>query len=234
MGLQRQALVLLSGMLGDASLWDEVVPRVDDLAAPITLPTDTRDTVSGIAGEVLRQSPDRFALAGHSLGGIIAMEMARQAPARVAKLAILNTSARAGSPAQLDQWTRLAAQVQAGGFDAVAERMASNTLPARHRSEDLVARSATMAQTVGRDGFLRQLTAQLTRPDLRPSLGAVTAPTLVLSGALDHVSPPEMQTEIAHGIPTATQAVIPDSGHMSPLETPESVADQLRRWLLIK
>lgn len=227
-----EPLVLLSGMLGDASLWAEVIPRVRDLAAPLTRRIDTADTVADIAAEVLLQSPKRFALAGHSLGGIIAMEMVRQAPSRVTRLAILNTSARAGSPSQLDQWTVLAKEVRAGGFEEAADRIALDTLPQCHRTEEMVSRSATMARTVGPNGFLRQLAAQQARPDLRPSLAAVTAPTLVLSGTLDEVSRPEMQAEIAGCVPSAVHRVIDSCGHMSPLEQPHAVAAELRQWLL--
>ncbi len=219
-------------MLGDATLWDEVVPQVGDLVEPRPCRIDTSDTVSDIADDVLQRSPERFAVAGHSLGGIIAMEIIRRAPTRVTRLAILNTSARSGSPEQRDQWTRLAQEVRSGGFGAAADRLATVTLPECHRTQALVARSAAMARTVGPDGFLRQLAAQQSRPDLRPSLAAVTVPTLVLSGALDDVSRPEMQAEIADRVGTAVHVVVPASGHMSPLEAPDAVAAELRRWLL--
>jgi len=228
----REPVVLLSGMLGDATVWGEVADALSDVASPVFAPIDLEDSVDDLARSVLAQSPPRFALAGHSLGGIVALEVIRQAPERVSRLALLNTSARAASREQLDAWRQLRERSDAGQFEAVAAELGTSTLPARNRSEELVARNTRMAASVGKDGFLRQLSAQSSRPDSRPSLTeTVTVPTLVLSGALDEVSPPALQEELAGALPHARHVVLVGCGHMSPLESPDAVAAALRDWL---
>lgn len=230
-GPSREPLVLLSGMLGDATVWDEVADDLSDVARVVVPPIDLDDSVSDIARSVLAQAPERFSLAGHSLGGIVALEIIRQAPERVMRLALLNTSARPASSAQLETWRDYRERTEGGEFDAVTGQLASDTIGAPNRSTALVARNTAMAVAVGPDGFLRQLHAQATRPDSLPSLARVHVPTLVVSGGLDDVSRPELQEELARGIPDAEHVVLESSGHMSPLEAPHGVADALRRWL---
>lgn len=225
-------LVLLPGMLGDGTVWDDVAaalgPEQDVLRARV----DLDDSIAGITARVLAEAPARFALAGHSLGGIVALAIMRTAPARVTRLAVLNTSAGAGSSAQRAGWARLAARVGRGEFAEVAAELARVTLPAVRRGDaGLVARNERMAGTVGPDGLLRQLRAQESRIDAHPSLAAIEVPVLVLSGELDEVSPPDLQRDLARPIRTARHEVIPGCGHMSPLERPAEVAAHLRDWL---
>ncbi|MFD0689546.1 alpha/beta fold hydrolase [Actinomadura fibrosa] len=227
-----EPLVLLSGMLGDATVWDGVLAALGP-AGPVVRPRiDLDDSIGGIAARVLAAAPARFALAGHSLGGIVALEIMRRSPERVTRLALLNTSAGAGTPAQRAGWARLAERVRDGRFAAVAAELARATLPSARRDDpDLVGRNERMAATVGPDGLLRQLRAQESRIDGRPSLAAISVPVLVLSGDLDDVSPPELQRDIAERIPQARHEFIRDCGHMSPLERPTEVAAHLRDWL---
>ncbi|NDU74921.1 alpha/beta fold hydrolase [Actinomadura sp. DSM 109109] len=225
-------LVLLPGMLGDATVWDGVVAALGPGAAVLRERVDLDDSIAGLAARVLDGAPERFALAGHSLGGIVAMEAVRRAPARITRLALLNTSAGAGSAAQRAGWARLAERVGRGEFAAVAAESARATLPAARRTDPgLVARNERMAASVGPDGLLRQLRAQLSRTDLHPSLAAIGVPVLVLSGELDEVSPPALQRDLAGPIRTARHEIVPDCGHMSPLERPAEVAAHLRQWL---
>ncbi|TNY35496.1 alpha/beta fold hydrolase [Thermomonospora catenispora] len=227
-----EPLVVLSGMLGDVTCWDEVAALLMERVTVRHARIDLDDSVAGLAAGVLAATPGRFALAGHSLGGIVAMEIMRQAPERVTRLALLNTSAGAGSPAQLAAWAELATRVERGEFAAVAAELARATLPAVRRGDaELVARNERMAATVGPDGLLRQLRAQATRPDSAPSLPAIAVPTLVLSGELDEVSPPPLQKAMAELIPGARHEVIAGCGHMAPLERPVEVAAHLREWL---
>ncbi len=227
----RPSLVLLSGMLGDHTLWDAVSGELADVADPCPLRIDRDDTIAAMAASVLREAPPHFALAGHSLGGIVALEVLRQAPERVTRLALLNTSAWPATPAQLEAWSAMTNRTDAGEFGDVAAELARLTLPERHRGDERVARNTMMAETVGADGFLRQLAAQASRPDARPLLNLIHVPTLVVAGALDHVCPPARQEELAAGIPTARLVVLDDAGHMSPLESPRAVAQALHLWL---
>jgi pimeloyl-ACP methyl ester carboxylesterase len=224
-------LVLLSGMLGDHTVWSDVAADLGDIAHCTVPRIDQADRIPALSEAVLAEAPERFALAGHSLGGIVALQVLRDAPERVTRLALVNTSARGASAAQLASWAELAGRTHAGEFAAVAWELGRHTLPEARRADDLVARNIAMADTVGAPGFLRQLQAQATRPDSRPHLAEVGVPTLVVSGALDHVCPPALQEELAAGIPGARHVVLESAGHMAPLEAPHEVAQALRVWL---
>jgi 4-hydroxy-2-oxoheptanedioate aldolase len=208
-----EPVVLLPGMLGDATLWDEVAPA---LTAPRFARIDLDDSIAEMASTVLAAAPARFALAGHSLGAIVALEIMRQAPRRVTRLALLNASARPASEAQLTAW----AAMRDGEFETVIRAFAAGD-----------ARVAAMARNVGPRGLRRQLAAQATRPDSRPFLHAIAVPTLVLTGADDAICPQALQEELVAGIRGATHAVVEGAGHMAPLEDPVAVAAHLQHWL---
>jgi len=229
-------LVLLPGMLGGADLWHEVIGASPGRAVQVPGLAGV-DSVAGLAAAVLAGAPPRFALAGHSLGGIVALEVVRRAPHRVERLALLHSSARPPVPAQRAAWQEWARRTRAGEFDAVVAELARLTLPASRRSDaDLVARAERMGRAVGAEGFLRQLAAQDGRPDGRPGLSRYArsphaGPVLVVSGALDEVCPPGLQAELAAGLPGARLHRLPDAGHLSPIETPQPVAALLASWL---
>ena len=222
-------LILLPGMLGTGELWRDVAPRLRPNVDLRHGRIDLDDSVAEMADTVLASAPPRFALAGHSLGGIVALAIARRAPARVTRLALLNTSARPGNDdGRAASWQRMREQEHARGHAAFAAGYARENLPAARRKEPaLVDTVEAMAREVGRPAFLRQLAAQQTRPDSRPTLPAIRCPTLVVSGALDTIAPPELQQELADGIPHARLEQIDGCGHMSPLEAPERVAELL-------
>lgn len=222
--------VMLSGMLGDESLWEGVIDRLAPTRTVLCLRSDTGDTVSEVAASALEASPSSFTLVGHSLGGIIALEMLRQAPARVERVALFSASARSGSPAQQSSWLQLRGRTTAGEFDAVVRELAVATLAEQHRSADLVARNVAMAEEVGPEGFLRQLVIQAGRPDSRPGLAGIDVPALVAMGEYDQVCPPALQHEVADGIPGSVTKVIAGCGHMTPLEAPGQVAALLEEW----
>lgn len=228
----REPLVLLSGMLGDESLWDEVVEQLAELILPWPARIDRDASVPELAASVLAGAPRRFALAGHSLGAIVALEIIRQAPERVARLALVNASGRGPSQAQQNAWDEWRQRTHDGGFDELAAELALATLATAHRGDtSLVARNERMARTVGGQGFLRQLSAQTTRPDSLGSLGAVEVPVLVVSGELDEICPPALQRELVERCPGAEHVCIAGAGHMVPLEAPAALAGHLRSWL---
>ncbi len=229
---EREPLVLLSGMLGDATLWDSVAPLVTDLVSPWPARIDLDDSVPEMAASVLAQAPPRFALCGHSLGAVVALEIVRRAPERVSRLVLLNASARGPVDAQLQAWDRWRRRTVDGEFAQIVAELAAATLPPSRRSDaSLVAANARMAGSVGAEGFLRQLAAQATRPDSRSSLGSIQVPVLVLSGEQDDVCPPARQHELAQACPPAELVSMPGCGHMIPLESPAALAGHLRNWL---
>lgn len=228
----REPLVLLSGMLGDASLWDGVAAQLGDLVLPCPARIDLDDSVIEMASSVLAEAPSRFALAGHSLGAIVALEIMRQAPERVSRLILVNASARAPVEAQRRAWARWRQRALDGEFEEVAAELALATLgPSGRARPAVVDANLRMAHTVGVDGFLRQLSAQSTRPDSRADLAAIRVPVLVVSGERDEICPPARQRELLEYCPGAELVSIEGGGHMLPLDSAHALAEHLRRWL---
>ena len=213
-------IVLLPGMLETPAVWAPVAALLAPRAVR-TLRLDLDDSIADMAASVLAQAPDRFALAGHSLGGIVALEVVRQAPQRVSRLALLNSSARAPSEEQLAGWREMTDRIDNGEFAAVADaECAANS----GESEDLTELLTDMATQVGVDGLRRQIRAQAGRTDQRAQLAQITVPTLVVTGADDRNCPLDRQQEIAAGLPHARHEVLADSGHVSPRDAAPRVA----------
>lgn len=229
----REPLVLLSGMLGDQSLWDGLSAGLADVVLPWPARIDLDDSVPELAASVLAQAPPRFALAGHSLGAIVALEIVRRAPGRVTTAVLINASGRGPSEAQQQSWRSWRDRTEAGEFHSIAKELALATLASNRRNdEDIVRANAAMAVSVGADGFLRQLAAQSTRPDSIRDLKETELPVLVVSGELDEVCPPALQRELVEHCPTAEWVTIAGAGHMVPLEAPDALAEHIRRWLV--
>jgi pimeloyl-ACP methyl ester carboxylesterase len=170
-------------------------------------------------------------LAGLSMGGYVAFEILRRGPERVTRLALLDTQARADTEEARSR-RGLMQLAEKGEFKGVSPRLMPFFI---HRDRlgdrELTGTVRAMAESVGRDGFLRQQAAIMARPDSRPDLPGIACPTLVLAGREDAVTPPERQHEMATAIPDATLVLLPRCGHLSPLERPEAVARQLLLWL---
>jgi pimeloyl-ACP methyl ester carboxylesterase len=200
---------------------------------PVLIADHTRDdSMSGIARRILRVAPARFALVGLSMGGYIAFELLRQAPERIAKVALLDTSARADAPEQSAMRRAQMTLASQGRLAEVVEQQFPRLVHREHRADAVLRQVFTlMAEDVGAAGFIRQQTAILGRADSRPTLGSIHCPTLVLVGEGDELTPPERAAEIAAGIPGARLTTVPQSGHMSTLEQPDEVTRALLEWL---
>ena len=228
-----QPLILVPGLLCTADLWAHQVAHLGDVAVPLVTAEHARhDSLGAIAAAILAAAPRRFALAGLSMGGYIALEIMRRAPDRVTRLALLDTSARADTPEQTARRQELEGQARIGQFKGVTPRLLPLLLhPDRLHDRALVDRVLQMAADIGRDGFFRQQAAIMARPDSRGDLGRIACPTLVLCGDADKLTPPERAEEIAAGIAGARLALIPACGHLSTMERPEAATAALRRWL---
>ena len=189
---------------------------------------DMRD----LAASILAVAPRRFALVGLSMGGYIAFEMLRQAPERVARVALLDTSARPDTPAQAERRHRQIRLALDGRFAEVAEMLWPLLVhPSRQGDAALRAVVRRMAEETGAEAFVRQTKAIMSRPDSRPNLSRIACPALVLVGDGDQLTPPEAAREIAAGIPGAELEVVERCGHLSTLEEPEVMNARLRHWL---
>jgi pimeloyl-ACP methyl ester carboxylesterase len=189
-------------------------------------------TIAEIARNILRHAPPSFALAGISMGGYIAFEIMRQAPERVSRLALLDTSARADTPDQSAARRAAVEEARAGDFEQfVAQTISAIVHPHRRDDPTLRAIGIRMALTFGAEGYARQTEAIIGRPDSRAGLGSISVPTLVLVGDHDALTPPERSREIAAAIPGAKLVVVPDCGHASTIERPEAVNRALIEWI---
>jgi pimeloyl-ACP methyl ester carboxylesterase len=230
---EKTPLLLLPGLLCDRRLW---APQIAGLAAlaESTVPDLTRDdSFAAMARRVLAAAPPRFALAGLSMGGYVAQEIMRQAPARVTKLALLDTSARADTPEQSQRRRDLIALTGRGEFHGVTSRLLPILIhPDRLTDQILVNTITDMAQAVGVEGFRRQETAILNRADGRANLGRIAVPTLILCGRDDRLTPADLAQEMAVLVSQARLVIVEGCGHLSTLERPDQVNDALRDWLM--
>jgi pimeloyl-ACP methyl ester carboxylesterase len=190
------------------------------------------DTMDALVERLLAAAPPRFALAGLSMGGYIAMLLTHRAPERVAKLALLDTSARPETERQSEFRRPQIALAREGRLREVSDALFPLFVH-RHRHGDAALRQTVhrMADETGPEAFIRQQQAIMGRPDCRPMLPAIACPTLVLVGDGDELTPPSLSEEIASGIPGARLVVVPDCGHLSTLERPEPVTAALEAWL---
>jgi len=204
-------------------------------AGPVTIADHTRDdSMSAIAQRILSAAPARFALVGLSMGGYIAFEILRQAPQRIARVALLDTSARADAPEQSAMRRAQMTLASQGRLAEVVEQQFPRLVHRAHRDDAALREVFTlMAAEVGPAAFIRQQTAVMGRSDSRPMLGGIRCPALVLVGADDEITPPERAAEIAAGIAGAHLVTIPQSGHVSALEQPEEVTRALLEWLQV-
>jgi len=225
-------IVLIPGLLASARMYAAQIPQLWR-AGPVLIADHTRDdSTSGIARRILGVAPARFALVGLSMGGYIAFELLRQAPERIAKVALLDTSARADAPEQSAMRRAQMTLASQGRLAEVVEQQFPRLVHREHRADAALRQVFTlMAEDVGAAGFVRQQTAILGRADSRPTLGSIRCPTLVLVGEGDEVTPPERAAEIAAGIPAARLSTVPQCGHMSTLEQPDEVTRALLEWL---
>ena len=233
MGSRDLSLVLLPGMMCDARLF---APQVEEIGAYIPVSVadfTTQSTIADMAKSVLDNAPETFALAGLSMGGIVAMEVLRQAPERITHLALLDTNPLA----ETDKVKAgRAPQIARAKGRELAAMMADTFIPRYHGVEEchLVSSVAMdMALDLGPLVFAQQSVALRDRPDQTETLKAHSPRTLILYGSEDKLCPPSRHELMAELMPHATVVRIDGAGHIPTLETPEVVNAALRNWLEI-
>ena len=225
-------IILVPGLNCSSRLYAAQIPDLWRFG-PVSVANHTRDeTMAAIARRILDDAPPRFALAGLSMGGYIALEIMRQAANRVVKLALLDTGARDDAPeVQAKRRTNIAA-AQAGRFDEIIDaQFPLYVHPSRASDTALKATYLAMCHDVGPQAYVRQQNAIMGRADSRPLLATIRCPTLVLVGAQDEATPPALSDEIARAIPGARLVTVPDCGHLSTLECPQAVTSALAEWM---
>lgn len=230
-------LILIPGLLCDATVWEPQRDELADIArVRVGLP-GARSTLGEMAEAILAEAPATFALAGHSMGGRVALEVMRRAAHRVKGLALLDTGYRAlarGLAGERERAGRFALldMARARGMRAMAGRWLEGMIhPDRRADRALIDRILNMIEGESPELFEAQIAALLARPDATTILIGISCPTLVLCGREDAWSPASRHREIAALIDASRLVVVPECGHMSTLERPAAVSGALRGWL---
>ena len=227
-----EPLVLIPGMMCDARLFGPQIAAFSGQRAVHVAPITGHDNVAALAAEVLSHAPPAFALAGLSMGGIVAMEVVRQAPDRVRRVAFLDTNPKAESDRIKALRAPQMARARAGELAAVMrDEMKPNYLSDGPRRGDILDLCMEMAQALGAEVFLRQSQALMSRPDQQQSLRAVSVPGLALCGRDDLLCPVHRHELIADLMPDCTLEIIEGAGHLPTLEQPGPTNSALARWL---
>ncbi|WDQ99654.1 alpha/beta fold hydrolase [Devosia sp. J2-20] len=225
------ALVLLPGLNCDERLWRDVISGLDAAVEPLVADYGAADSIAGMAASVLAKAPERFALAGLSMGGYVALEIMRQAPERVERLALLDTVAGADDDARKQTRRAGIEAAEQGKYGLVIRTMLAGLVAPQHLDTAIAADVLTMAEPTGAQAYIRHQHAIMGRIDSRPSLADIAVPTLVGVGALDMLTPPALAEEMAAAIAGAQLVLFAEAGHMSTMEAPEAVVAAMSGWM---
>ncbi|GAB4224225.1 MAG: alpha/beta hydrolase [Kiloniellaceae bacterium] len=228
----KPPLALLPGLLCDDTLWQPQVAALSDLADCRIADFTTQDSIAAMAEDVLAAMPPRFALAGLSMGGYVALEVFARAPERVERLALLDTRFQVDDAETTSRRRGLIELAEKGQFKGVTPRLLPLFLHQdRLDDAELTGTVIAMAQHVGKAAFIRQQRAIMERRDHSATLVKIQVPTLVLCGREDALTPLADHKVMAAGIAGARLVVVEDCGHLATLERPEQVNEALRTWL---
>lgn len=229
----KEPLLLLPGMMCDARLFFPQIAAFSSERPVMVLPAIGERSMAGYARRVLDIAPPSFALAGLSMGGIIAMELVRQAPERVARLALLDTNPLADPPDKAPIREAQVAQVMTGGLrEVMRDEMKPNYLADGPDKERILDLCMEMAEALGPETFSAQSHAIQTRPDQTETLRRVTVPTLVLCGEEDRLCPISRHELMHDLIPGSELDIVRGAGHLPTLEQPELTNEALRKWMM--
>jgi pimeloyl-ACP methyl ester carboxylesterase len=227
-------VILLPGLASDAALWRHQVPALTAAGHTVHI-SDAHaraDSLSAMARAVLAEHEGPLVLVGTSMGGILALEVFRQAPQRVAALALLGSSARPDTPEMVTLRSAAVLEFEQGRMDEVLRANVPFAFhPSRQADAALVSDYFDMVHRAGSAQLVRQNRAIMARPDSRPLLRRLQCPVLVVCGDADALTPPECSREVAAAVPKAELHVLPACGHLLTWEQPEAVNALLRAWL---
>jgi pimeloyl-ACP methyl ester carboxylesterase len=233
----KPSLVLCPGLMCDAAVWAPQVQALSDIVDCCVIDYGLRDSLADMAQQVLTSAPaERFALAGHSMGGRVALEVVRMAPERVERLALMDTGTHplaAGEAGDKERAGRMAllAMAQTQGMLAMGAQWLRGMVHPDVLGTPLFESILDMLERSNPAQFAAQIKALLTRPDAAPVLPHISCPTLLLTGEQDLWSPPQQHAAMAEIIAGAQLRIIAHSGHMSTMEQPSAVARAMRQWL---
>ena len=227
-----ETLVLVPGLANTSGLFAAQIEALSPEREVIVADHGQDDSLAAIASRLLSKAPQHFAIAGLSMGGYVALEVLRQAPERVRRLALLDTSARPDTPEARQDRERLITLAEVGRFEDILSKLWPRLVhPDRQADRELKAEVLSMMRETGAEAYIRQQRAIMARPDSRGLLPGIEIPTLVLVGEGDAITPPDIAREMAEMIEWASLVVIPGAGHLSAMEKPDLVTQAMRLWL---
>ena len=227
-----RSLLLLSGLLCDETVWQDAAQDLASAADVRIASFPGFDSIPAMAEYVLRIAPQHFLVAGHSMGGRVALEVFRQAKERVLGLALLNTGVHPLRAGEIESRGRLVKLAREHGMSAVAADWLPPMMGAsKARAAQVMPKLREMVERQTAASFGAQTKALIERPDAVGVLATINVPTLLASGTADTWSPLTQHEEISRQISEATLVAIDDAGHMAPAEQPHAVAAAVRAWM---
>lgn len=228
----KPTLVCLTGLLCDQVVWRDVAQKLDNVANVEIISFAGFDDLTAMAQHVLQQVTGPFALAGHSMGARVALEIYRLAPERITHLALMNTGVHPKSEKEIPGRMRLLKLAQEQGTEALAvDWLRPMMSPKGLSNKALMTELEQMVSTYSVEQFEGQIHALLNRPNAEAILPTITVPTLLLSGTEDTWSPAAQHQTMQQHIADSELVVVEGVGHMAPAEDPEQVAQAMKGWL---
>lgn len=227
-----EPLVLLPGFMSDGRLYEDQIADLGRDFVIVLAPIWKAERLEEIASELLSHLPPRFALAGHSFGGMVAMEIVRRAPERVTRIALMNVTPLPETPefAALRE-PRLVGARSGRLAEIMAEEIPASALAPGAGRSIARARMLEMAEALGPEAFYCQTRAIQRRRDQQSTLRKLTQPMLILCGAYDTIYPVKRHEFLSELIPYSKLRVIETAGHLPPIEAPRDVTQALRDWM---
>jgi len=233
----KKALILVPGLLCDETVWAAQIRALRDVADIQVANHDDLDSLKALAESIIAHGPARFAIAGHSMGGRIAAEVARMAPERLTGFAILDSGHEPlakgdGGARETAVRHALLGLARRDGMRVMGRKWLQGMVhPARLEDRELVDGILDMIERRTPAQFERQIRGLLARPDAMPVLVNIQCPALVLCGREDTWAPPSRHSDMAARMRGSTLSIIPDCGHMATLERPQAVNAAMQAWL---
>ncbi|MBT3456765.1 MAG: alpha/beta hydrolase [Thiotrichales bacterium] len=227
-----KTLVMIPGMMCDERIFAPQIEGLSDSIRIIVADISGYSTVHELAAEVLKKSPPKFDLLGHSMGGIVAMEMYSQEPNRIEKLVLMDTNPKAElEEVKAMRDPQMKAAREGKLVDVMRDEMKPNYLDASDNRESILHTCMEMAKSMGTEVFMNQSKALQTREDQQSTLRLIDVPVLVICGSNDKLCPVERH-ELMHSIINHSELkIINNAGHMPTLEQPKETTEVLKKWL---
>lgn len=225
--MKKIPLVLLPGLLSNQTLFQHQINHLNDIADILVVELTDVNSPFAMTDKILKLAPERFMLAGHSIGGWVALRLMKIAPEKIIKLCILNTAARGIESTELASRQSVLTRVEKGEFREIASEIARQFTFNKTAQEAV----SQMFLQVGEQALINQTHAMMAREDLRDILPTIHCPTWVVHAEQDQRFSLDMLKEVSHLIPHATLKILYQCGHMSPMEKPDDVTDLMRCWI---